>query len=179
MRKVAMILAAAGLLVGCVDQAPTDLSTLSPSELLAARRTDAKNYVAPLSGGEEVPANASLSRGNAIFQYDAETESIRYRLIVANLNNLTQAHIHVAPPGANGPVVVWLYPSAPPAQLIPGRTSGVVAEGTFTAADLRGPLAGQPFSALIAAMNAGNTYVNVHTVLFPPGEIRGQIQPGG
>jgi hypothetical protein len=40
---------------------------------------------------------------------------------------------------------------------------------------LIGPLAGQPFSALLNQMQAGNTYVNVHTVQNPAGEIRGQI----
>jgi len=51
----------------------------------------------------------------------------------------------------------------------------LLAEGTITASDLVGPLAGQPLSALIEAMRAGNTYVNVHTVQFPAGEIAGQI----
>lgn len=68
-----------------------------------------------------------------------------------------------------------------------GRTDGVLATGTITAADLVGPLAGQPLSALIDAINAGNTYVNVHTNDgaaptntgpgdFPRGEVRGQVR---
>jgi hypothetical protein len=52
----------------------------------------------------------------------------------------------------------------------------VLATGTITAADLVGPLAGQPLSALVDAMEAGETYVNVHTSQFPAGEIRGQIR---
>jgi len=67
-----------------------------------------------------------------------------------------------------------------------GRHDGVLAEGTFTAANFIGPLANQPMSALLAAMDAGNAYVNVHTNDgvaptntgpgdFPGGEIRGQI----
>jgi hypothetical protein len=39
-----------------------------------------------------------------------------------------------------------------------------------------GPLAGQPFSALINALNNGTAYVNVHTNQFPAGEIRGQVR---
>jgi hypothetical protein len=76
----------------------------------------------------------------------------------------------------NGPVVLWLYPSAPPAQLIPGRFSGVLGEGTATAANLVGPMAGQSLDVLIDALESGRAYTNVHTTQFPPGEIRGQVQ---
>ena len=135
-----------------------------------------QTFVAPSSGAQEVPPNDSRARGQTVFRLSADGEELHYRLIVANLDGVTQAHIHLAPVGVNGPVVAWLYPSAPPAQLIPGRSSGVLATGEITAADLVGPLAGQPLSALIDEMKAGNTYVNVHTSQFPPGEIRGQIR---
>ncbi len=85
----------------------------------------------------------------------------------------------MAPPGQNGGVVVWLYPSAPPPQLIPGRTNGTLATGTITDANLVGSLAGQGLAALLDAMEAGNTYVNVHTTAYPAGEIRGQIHVAG
>jgi hypothetical protein len=81
----------------------------------------------------------------------------------------------MAPAGSNGGIVVWLYPSAPPLKLIPGRTQGVLAEGEITSANVIGGLAGQGLDGLLAAIRAGNTYVNVHTSQFPPGEIRGQI----
>jgi hypothetical protein len=135
-----------------------------------------RNFVAPLSGGEEVPPVDTNARGLAKFQVSKDGDSIRYKLIVANIENVTQAHIHLAPAGVNGPVVVWLYPSAPPAQLIPGSFNGILAEGTITEADLVGLLAGEPLERLIEEMAAGNTYVNVHTSQFPPGEIRGQIR---
>jgi hypothetical protein len=75
----------------------------------------------------------------------------------------------------NGPVVVWLYPEGPPPVEIPGETTGSLATGTITADDLVGDLEGQPLSALIDAMVAGDTYVNVHTTAYGEGEIRGQI----
>ena len=44
-----------------------------------------------------------------------------------------------------------------------GRFDGVLATGTITAADLVAPLAGHPLSDLVAAIQSGHAYVNVHT----------------
>jgi hypothetical protein len=143
-----------------------------------------RNFVAHLSGSGEVPANASLGQGQAFFQLSADGTTLSYRLNVANIDNVVASHIHVAPAGVNGPVVAFLFGPAAPGG---GRFDGVLAEGTITAANLVGPLAGQPLSALLDAMAAGNTYVNVHTNDgiapagtgpgdLPAGEIRGQIQ---
>jgi hypothetical protein len=135
-----------------------------------------RTHVAHLSGGEEVPPAQTRGQGQAIFQIDPDGTSISYKLIVANIQNVTMAHIHLAPAGVNGPVVTWLYPDAPPAQLIPGRVNGVLAEGVITEFDLVGPLAGATLEDLIEALRSGNAYVNVHTSQYPGGEIRGQIR---
>jgi aldose sugar dehydrogenase len=135
--------------------------------------------LAHLSGANEVPTVDTRATGQAIFKPGEDDVALTFRLIVANINDLTQAHIHVGGAGVNGSVVVWLYPEGPPAQLIPGRFGGVLAEGTITAAELIGPLAGQPLSALLKAMRSGEAYVNVHTSSHPAGEIRGQIRPAG
>ena len=103
---------------------------------------------------------------------------------MANIENVVAAHIDVGPPGVNGPIVVYLAGPLPPDG---GSSNGLLARGTFTSANFTGPLAGQPMSALIAEILAGNTYVNVRTNdgVAPPnqvpgdfagGEIRGQIQ---
>jgi hypothetical protein len=152
------------------------LLTLLGSSLTTAVTAQSRTATAHLSGANEVPANDSRATGQAVFQLGPDGESIAYRLIVANIENVTMAHIHLAPAGQNGPVVAWLYPSGPPARLIPGRTSGVLATGTITEADLVGTLAGQDLDALLDAFAAGNAYVNVHTSQFPPGEVRGQIR---
>ncbi|HEU4333268.1 MAG TPA: CHRD domain-containing protein [Candidatus Eisenbacteria bacterium] len=141
---------------------------------------------APLSGGNEVPANESKARGIASFQLSPDGLQMTYRLVVANIENVVAAHIHVGAAGVNGPVVQFLYGSVPPGG---GRVDGVLAEGTITAATLAGPLAGRPLSDLIAEMRAGTAYVNVHTNDgvdpantgpgdIPGGEIRAQIRPG-
>jgi hypothetical protein len=134
-----------------------------------------RNYSVHATGALEVPANDSKGQGQAIFHVAKDGQSIAYKLIVANIENVTQAHIHLGPPDVNGPVVVWLYPSSPPAQLLPGRSQGVLAEGTITEESLVGQLAGQSLDELIALLNAGTAYVNMHTSQFPPGEIRGNF----
>lgn len=141
------------------------------------------NFVAHLSAGEEVPSNASLGQGQAIFHVSPDGRSVDYSLIVANIENAVASHIHLGTFGVNGPVVVFLFGPAPAGE---GRTDGVLARGTFTAANLVGPLAGQSLSVLIEAMATGGAYVNVHTNDgvapagtgpgdLPAGEIRGQI----
>ena len=146
------------------------------AEVVERAALEQHNFVAVLSGGEEVPPNDSRARGQASFQLSRDGTELSYRLIVANIENVTQAHIHMAPVGANGPVVAWLYPDSPPSQLVPGRFQGVLAEGTITDADLVGALAGAGLSALLDVLRAGDAYVNVHTVQYPPGEVRGQIR---
>ena len=137
-----------------------------------------------LNGGEEVPARDTNARGNATFSVSDDGLTISWKLIVANISNVTASHIHIGPAGVNGPVVLFLYGGFPPGG---GPLNGVIAEGTATAANLVGPLAGHPLSDLIAAIEAGNAYVNVHTNDgvappnqgpgdFPGGEIRGQIR---
>lgn len=129
---------------------------------------------AQLSGAEEVPSVDTLARGEAVFKRTGEDE-LTFFLNVANIENVTMSHIHLAPAGQIGGVVVWLYPEGPPPQLIPGRFDGTLASGTITSADFVGALAGMSMDALISNIDAGNAYVNVHTSQFGGGEIRGQI----
>jgi hypothetical protein len=153
--------------------------------LFAGTALAADFIAAPLPGGDEVPANNTNARGNATFEVSEDGSSINYKLIVANIDNAFMAHIHVGAVGTNGPVTAFLFGPVPTGG---GRLNGLIAEGTITAANLIGPLAGQPLSALLSAMQAGNTYVNVHTNdgVAPPntgpgdlqgGEIRSQIRP--
>jgi hypothetical protein len=172
------LLAAGLLLAACVEREEAAVLTTEvrfEASAHAASPARPENFRAHTHGGEEVPPVDTRARGQATFQVSRDGGSISYRLIVANIENVTQAHIHVGPAGENGPVVAWLYPAAPPAQLIEGRFSGVLAEGTITEASLVGRLAGEPLSTLVQLMRDEGVYVNVHTSQYPPGEIRGQI----
>ena len=141
------------------------------------------NWSDHLTGAEEVPVRPTQAQGQAIFHLADDGQSIDYKLIATNIDNVRQAHIHIGPVGENGPVVVFLYGLVPAGG---GRETGLLAKGSFTAANFVGPLTGQPFSALVDAMRAGRAYVNVHTDNgvappnegpgdFPGGEIRAQI----
>ena len=117
-----------------------------------------------------------LTGDQGIVRFSADGSSVTYKLNVANIENVTMAHIHVADaPGENGPPVLWLYPDGPPLVLIDGRVQGTLGAGTATASDLVGPLAGLDLDDLRAAIVEGRAYINVHTLQYPPGEIRGQL----
>jgi hypothetical protein len=139
-------------------------------------------FVTPLNGIEETPPNDSHAHGVAIFQLSADGSEMTYRLIASNIENVFAAHIHIGPPAVIGPVGVGLF-GGPTGG---GRHDGVLATGSFTAADFVGPLAGKTMADLVAEINAGNAYVNVHTNDgvapggtgpgdLPVGEIRGQL----
>lgn len=187
LRRLSIVLVPA-VLAACTDQeTPTSLDPeagLEAQSSLEARAPShassqwaERNFVVALSGSEEVPTAVDTdAHGRAVFNVSPDGTEIRFRLVVNNLMDVLQAHIHVGEAGVNGPVVVWLYPSGPPAQLIEGKKSGLLSRGVITAESLVGPWSGEPLAMLIEAMREGDVYVNVHTEGYPGGEIRGQIQ---
>lgn len=179
-----LLLPLALMATGCGGDAPSpdplapDGALQSPAAASTAASRTVQAFRAHLSGAQEVPAVDTRARGQAVFRLSKDGAELSYRLMVANIEDVTMAHIHLAPAGVNGPVAVWLYPDGPPPQLIEGRFSGVLATGTITVADLVGPLAGMAMDALLEEIRAGDAYVNVHTVANPGGEVRGQIEGG-
>ena len=192
MKHAWLVITVSAMFLGCesvvapeVIQSEASLGTDAASAttpLAAAHQVDriflVNNFVAPLSGAEEVPPVETRAQGVAYFQLNKAGDELRYKVVVANISDVLMAHIHVAPAGENGGVVAWLYPGGPPPQLIEGRAQGLLAEGVITAGDLVGALEGSALSELIDAIRARNTYVNVHTSANQGGEIRGQIDAG-
>ena len=132
-------------------------------------------FHATLSGKAQSPPIDTPAHGRATFVLSSDGQSLSYRLYVADIDDVLMAHIHIAPAGQEGPAAVWLYPAHPPAMEKEGKFTGVLAHGSITAADLRGPLQGKTIADLVADIKAGNAYVNVHSKAHPGGEIRGQI----
>lgn len=124
---------------------------------------------------DELPEGVATFKLVTREEYDAETDSrvevqeLYYRLHVRDIDDVTAAHIHVGQPGEDGDVVAQLF-SGDPA----GEFNGLLAEGVITEADLTGPLTGD-MDGLVQMLESGGLYVNVHTVVNPAGEIRGQI----
>src|SRR5688572_11790822 len=161
----------------------TIVAVLALSSIAYGSAAASQNLVAPLSGREEVPPRDTNARGVATFKLSSDGTALDYKVNVANIENVFAAHIHCGAEGVNGPVGVTLFSGAPAG----GRINGTLAEGTITAPDPGNACGWTDLAAVLAAIESGNTYVNVHTNDgvappntgpgdFPGGEIRGQIR---
>jgi len=144
--------------------------SLAHINLAIAQTEQSEPFSAMLSGGEEVPPVDTAATGVASFTLEGG-ESIKYDVNVTGMDKVTAAHIHNAPKGENGEVVVTLFKADSPT----GQISGSLANGSITASNLEGQMQGSPFRDIIRALERGEAYVNVHTEKNPNGEIRGQI----
>ena len=139
--------------------------------LMATPLLAGDNFRTHCNGGNEVPPVDSDGQCQAIFNLTEDETGLRYKLIVANLEFVTQAHIHLAPAGQNGGVVAFLFGFEPGGVTV----NGILAQGVLTDGDLIGALSGMTIADLVAELETGDAYVNVHTQSMPPGEVRGQI----
>ena len=108
-----------------------------------------------LTGAQEVPANTSTASGSSTIRVAHDrsvTGGVRYTGMLA-----TVAHLHEAPTGANGPVILPLLQTG---------------AGMFAVPD--GAMLTPP---QYASYQAGKLYVNVHSAAYPAGEIRAQLKP--
>jgi hypothetical protein len=185
-RLAAPCLALVVALAACAD--PPSPAT-APEEISVSLRMGGGNASTHMTGDAEVPPRETPAQGQAVFRVNADETAIEYSLNVANIDNVIMAHIHLGPPTCQCPIAVWLTDGPPPFASGGGPFDGRLADGTITAADLTGPMAGKTIAEFVAEMRAGNTYVNVHTNDgvaptntgpgdFPGGEVRGQIARG-
>ena len=110
------------------------------------------------SGSQEVPSVTTAATGTISGTYDARTNSLTYSINWNGLSNIvTGLHFH-------GPAVV-------------GQEAGVIHPLTITTNGTTGGASGTVTLAdtTEAHLIAGKLYYNIHTVLNPDGEIRGQL----
>ncbi len=120
-----------------------------------------------LSGSEECTAAGVCGVGDpdgsgfAELRLNPGQEQVCFTLEVANIPlpaGAAGAHIHAAPSGTNGPIVVPL--------LAPGQPDAATESGCVDA---------DRELILDIMLNPEHYYVNVHTFEHPPGAIRGQL----
>ena len=103
----------------------------------------------------------------------AAGDALRYNITVKNIKDVTAAHLHMGKKtSTEGPVIAALFLGPKKG----GQFSGTLAQGTISDKDLQGPLAGKTVDDLVALINSGDVYVNVHTTKHPAGEIRGEVK---
>jgi hypothetical protein len=143
---------------------------------IASGRSDL-NFKVPLSGDQEVPPVVTDTSGKAELKVNRDRTEIRFKLEIkeaVDILAVAGAHIHCAPVGVNGPVILFL--AGPVAGGFDGK---VKIEGTLSDANIANTACGSTISAIVDSMLAGNAYVNVHSAANPGGEIRGQIGNNG
>ncbi|MBA2527060.1 MAG: CHRD domain-containing protein [Pyrinomonadaceae bacterium] len=138
---------------------------------------------AQLNGYEETPSSLSTSgQGHFSATIDDAAQTITYSLSYSNLEGATTnaAHIHLGQRRTSGGVSAFLCGGGdkPPCTPTSGNFTGVI-----DAADVIGPagqgIAAGEFNELVRAIRNGATYANVHTNLYPSGEVRGQLSGDG
>jgi hypothetical protein len=129
-------------------------------------------YTADLGGGNEIPALTTAASGTLTLTVAADRSSVDYVLTVNTIIGLTVARLHEGQAGATGATIFTIY-NGPTKS---GLYSGTIAKGSFTAADLLGPLKGKTIDDLVGLIGAGSLYLNVGTQAHIHGEIRGQLQ---
>ncbi len=140
---------------------------------------------ARLSGYNETPlALSSAGSGSVRLRIDPRAQTINYTLRYANLEGtVTQSHIHFGSVSQTGGVSVFLCTNlgnGPAGTAACPTTNPGVVTGTIHASDVIGPtgqgIAAGEFGELLSAIRADSTYANVHSTLYPGGEIRSQLQ---
>jgi len=162
------------------------LAVIVAAPLLAcaasAAIADEDRFSLRLNGYEEVPALSTAGSGRFRAEISRHDDAIDYVLSYADLQgNVTQAHVHFGQFSVNGGISFFLCTNLGngPAgtQLCPPAPATV--RGTIRAADVIGPngqgIAPGELAEIIAAIRAGIAYANVHSSLFPAGEIRAQF----
>ncbi len=147
-------------------------------------------YTATLNGANESPSNASPGTGFAIVTYDSVTHLLGVQITFSGLQGTTTAsHIHccTTTPFTSTAGVATQTPTFSGFPL--GVTSGTYTgsfdlslasswNSAFISAQPSGsqtPAGAE--AALAAALNTGQSYLNIHSSVVPGGEIRGFLVP--
>ena len=152
----------------------------------ATARDGQSEFREQLTGYEETPlALSTTGSGQVRLQISDRHDRITFQLSYRNLEGtVTQAHIHFGAPAQTGGISAFLCTNLGngPAGTQECPAAPATVTGTIEAGDVIGP-AGQgigagEFDELVDAIRAGAAYANVHSDLYPVGEIRAQLGNG-
>jgi hypothetical protein len=115
------------------------------------------------SGSVEVPAGDPDASGTALIRLNAAEGLVCFKLMVRGAEPLTAAHIHQAPTGQAGPVVIPLVtPAASGSDASVQQSKGCVSAAPSLISTIKA--------------NPSQFYVNVHNKPFPAGVVRAQLR---
>lgn len=103
--------------------------------------------------GAQAPTPSTFTGSGTVTLNPAQTQITEAVTHDIPNSQVTDAHIHQGAPGVNGPVILPF----------PGMGENPINEVISVA------------PAQVTQLLAGNCYINIHTMSFPGGEIRGQI----
>ena len=162
---------------------------LAIASTVVAAQGGFKNIRELLTGYQEVPAVSTTGTATFRARISNDESRIDWELSYADLEGaVQQSHIHFGQTGVNGGISVFLCTNLGngPAGTQPCPAPPTTISGTIVAADVspnipstaaartQGINTGE-IDELIAAIRAGATYVNIHSTLWPGGEVRSQI----
>lgn len=155
------------------------LSLLTISALLAQNVKGVAT--AHLRSYEEVPALSTPGTGDFVATINGAGTEMSYQLHFSGLQGkVLQSHLHFGQKSVNGGIMIFLCsnlgngPAGTQACPQEGTISGVIQAANVTG-NAQGIAPGELFE-FIQGLRGGVVYANVHTDLFPGGEIRGQLQ---
>ena len=122
---------------------------------IASLTVFAQSMKVTLAGSQEVPPVTTSASGTGSIMVGPDG-SVSGTVTTSGVD-ATMAHIHEAPMGQNGPVIVPFAKTADNVWSVP-------AGAKLTAAQLQ-------------SLKSGNLYINVHSAANKGGEIRGQLKP--
>jgi hypothetical protein len=153
-------------LLALVALAAVTVATSPASAAAGSGSQDLAAGIVRLDGGQEVPP-ADLD-GRGTFAYIAFGDDLCYFLSARRIEPAAAAHIHAAPRGVNGGIVIGLE--------VPTQRGvfDCIQAVDDTTPDSTTVLLQSELDAIIA--NPAGFYANVHNAPFPGGAIRGQLR---
>lgn len=132
--------------------------------------------------------------GTGSFWFDASSNELSFLIAYSGLSgDPIMAHFHYGAPGTGGPIIQTICGQPPPSSAIGYSNAAVTGtecpngkdgffKGTYTLQGHRCPPDAEGCQTLTVEQERqlllrGTLYVNLHTCLNQPGEIRGQVVP--